>query len=800
MKASPIVTSLNAGEFAPTLAGRSDLAKYANSCKLLQNFIPRVQGPVTRRGGTRFATEVKASANRTWLVKFEYSATQFWQLEFGDLYVRFCTNHGQAVVSGVAAYNGGTAYVLGDLVVNGGINYYCILATTGNAPPNATYWYPLTGVIYEIQSPYALADLVNTDGSFALKVVQSGDVLYIANQKRTYAPRKLTRFGNTNWQLATYQPNQGPMLELNSKTTTIYASAQTGAVTLTASAALFAASDVGRLVRLEVQSQNIHPWEVGKGYGINDLVRFDGKTYKALTAATSGTSPPVHEHDNDYDGLTGVQWAFQDSGYGIARITAYSSSTSVTASVISDALNGLAQFPFYVVTATYPTTRWQLGAWSGTTEYPASVTFWRDRLWWGGKQRFWGSVPNDFENMSGDFFGQTTFDCAIWTQLQAEDVNDILWITGTDKGLVLGTPGGEFVASEITTTDPVGPANIKNSRQSKYRGRAVQPVAVADRLLFVQRAGRKLMSMGYSIEKDGMVATDVAVLAERMTRAGIIDMAFQAEPYAVLWCVLSSGAFVGFTYDTVQDVTGWHRHPIGGTGVVVESVITGPAPDGLRDEVWMIVKRTINGATKRYIEYMERPWEGPDNDGSGGDLQNLAYYVDAGLTYSGAPATVMSGLSHIEGQTVQVLVDGATHPDRTVSGGSITLNAAASVVHVGLRCNARMVTNDFEAGGSAGTSIGKAARIYRLGVRFIDTLGGLIGMPAEKLSDPSTLDPLESRVPSDPMDGPPSIFSGVVDVVFPGDWTREKRVEILADQPLPMTIANILPRIHVNDL
>ncbi|MES1993191.1 MAG: hypothetical protein V4457_06200, partial [Pseudomonadota bacterium] len=501
-----------------------------------------------------------------------------------------------------------------------------------------------------------------------------------------------------------------------------------------------------------------------------------------------------------FDGQTGVNWQFQDSGYGIARITAYTDNQHVTATVIVDANNGLAQYPAGVVGSGNATKRWQLGAWSTTTEYPASVTFWADRLWWGGKQRLWASVPNDFENLSGDFFGLTQFDNAIWWQVQAEDVNDILWLSGAGAALIIGTPGGEFAGSAITTTDPVGPSNFHTERQTKRRCRSVQPLAVGEKLFYVQRAGRKLLSMGYRLETDSFGSTDLSVLAERMTRAGIIDMAYQAEPYSVIWCVLSSGALLGFTYDSDQDVTGWHRHPIGGTNAVVESVSVIPATDGLGDEVWLIVKRTINGQTKRYIEYISRPWEGADNDGSGGDPQSDAFYIDAGLTYSGAPADTISGLDHLEGETVQILADGAVHPDRVVSSGAITLTSEASVANIGLKCAARMVSNDIEAGGQFGTSQGKAARIYRAAVRFIDTLGGKIGMPdPDDLSRPSTLDDIETRVPDDPMDAAPPIGTRIEDVVFPGDWVREKRVEILADQPLPMTVAAIMPRMHVND-
>lgn len=746
MRASPLLSSFNAGELSQNLDGRVDLTKYFSGCHRIEGFLPLVQGPALRRGGTRYVSGVKTAAKRVWLIKFEFSATQAFVLEFGDLYVRFYTQHG-VLLSG--------------------------------------------GVPYEIVSPYALADLTNVDGTCALKVEQSGDVIYIANQYRTYAPQKLTRVANTNWTFTPYQPNQGPFLEQNSTSaTTIYASASTGSMTLTASAALFAITDIGRLVRIENQNADISTWEVHVSYSIGDLVHFDGKTYKALNAATSGTNAPVQEHGTAYDGksTTGVQWQYQDPGYGIARITAFTNSTTVTAAVIVDEPNGLQQIPANCVGAPNATKRWSLGAWSATTEYPSTVKFFRNRLFWAGKLRFWGSVPNDYENMAGDFFGQISADNAIWLQLTAQDVNDILWLQALQK-LVIGTGGGEFTFAEANTTGPLGPANYRIDPQTKKRVRPVPPVVVGSSLLYVQRAGRKLLGLDYRLELDSFVPTDLAVLSDRITRTGIVDMAYQGEPYSILWCVLANGQLVGFTYDKDQEVTGWHRHPIGGSGFV-ESVCVTVAPDGSRDEVWMVVKRTINGATVRYVEYMERPWESPDEDGTGGDPQANAFYVDAGLTYSGTPTTAVSGLSHLEGKTVQVLGDGSVQPNQTVTGGAITLSRAVSVAQVGLAAPCRLVTMRLEGGGGDGTSQGKIGRIDKLVVRFLDTALGRCGLFG------GTLDDIATRSPSTPMGDPEPFISHDVVVDFPGDYETDNRIEIRQDDPVPMTVAAIMPRLR----
>lgn len=783
MRASPILTAFNAGEFSATLEGRSDLAKYPQAQKLRENFLLLPQGPAQRRGGTRFVKPIKNEAFKTWLIRFEFNATQAFVLEFGDLYVRFYFQHGQVQTSGVAAYSGATQYSIGDLVTSGGITYYCILATIANAPPNALYWYALPGTIYEIPSPYPLAGLTNADGSCALQFVQSGDVVYMAHQSRALSPYTLTRFGQTKWVFAQYAPNQGPFLSENSTTTTLQASASTGVVNITASAATFAITDIGRLIRMQVQNLNVKPWEAGKAYALNDLARNDGKTYKAVGAATSGTAPPVHEQGSAYDGQTGVQWAYQDAGYGIARIGGYSSPTLVAATVISDPINGYNQLPADVVSTA--TKRWRLGAWSNTTEFPASVTFFKGRLHWGGRLTFAASVPNDFSNMTADFFGQITIDAAIYEPVQSQDVNDILWMEGLDK-LIIGTGGGEFVVGPQQTNDAYGPGNISIDKQSKQRSRAVQPAVVGTSLVYTQRAGRKLLSADYELQYDKFVSTDLAVLAERITRTGIIAIAFQGEPAQIVWCLLSNGKLLGFTYNKEQEVTGWHRHPIGGNSFV-ESIATIPAPDGSREELWMIVWRTINGVTHRYVEYMERPWEGADQDGTAGDDQADAFYVDSGLTYSGAPTSSVSA-PHLAGATVQTLIDGATHPDITLDGsGNGTLLRTGSKIQLGFGAPARLVPLRIDAGGQDGTSAGKMQRISQLGIRLVDTLGGKIGMYG------GTLDDMSLRDPETPMGEPQPITTGVFVTDFPSDWDRNGLIEIRQDQPLPMTIAAIMP-------
>lgn len=734
--ASPIQTNFNGGELSPTVEGRVDINKYTNGCYRMRGFIPLVQGPARRRSGTRFVAEVKNSANRTWLVPFKFSDDVAFVLEFGDQYIRFYTNHGQ-LLSG--------------------------------------------GLPYEVVTPYTAADLTASDGTFRLWMEQSGDVIYIAHP--SYALRKLTRLANTNWTLTEVELKGGPFIGVDpDETRTVYASAATGTgITLTASAAIFDASHVGALFLIESKLADAVPqWETGKTIGAAGVERrSDGNVYESLNAATTGSVKPVHLEGSRYDGDAGVQWEYLHSGYGIVRITAVGGGgTTATADVVS-------RIPSQAVGAGNPTTRWSHAEFSSARGYPSHVTFFRERLTLLRGTKAWLSVASDFENFANRDGADVTADMAIAIDITSSEINDVAWVAPADQ-LLVGTVGNEFAIGELTSSDPLGPANIQAKQQTAHGSRRVRPIRVNDSVLFVQKAGRKLRELRFTFESDSYATVDLTVLADHVTKGQIIQMAYQQEPHSIIWCACNNGELVGFTFNREQDVLGWHPHPIGGNGIV-ESVACIPSPDGARDELWMVVRRTINGQTKRYVEFMERDFitvEGMEKED--------AFFVDSGLSYDGAPATIISGLDHLEGETVQVLVDGATHPDRTVTGGQITLQREGSKVHAGLKNEAKLTTMRIEAGAEMGTAQGKRKRITNVTLRLLDSRGGKIGV------DGGQMDEIMYRSSSDPMDAAPALFSGDTDPIpFPGGYETEGRITIEQDQPLPMTIVAIMPTLTV---
>jgi hypothetical protein len=735
-KASPALGNFNAGEFSPMLDGRTDFAKYTSACSIIENMVPTVQGPLVRRGGTRFVHEVKDSSARVLTIPFEFSVDQAYILEFGDLYCRFFTWDSVTKVRGILE----------------------------SSP----------GVAVEVVTPYSSADLFNADGTPRLSFSQSGDFLYLAHG--SHQPRIIKRTSATAFSISLYEGKGGPWMIMNDTATTVYASAETGAVTLTASAAIFTADHVGGLFQLESKNTNsVPPWEVSKAVGIGDRRRADGKTYEALTAGTTGTLRPVHNYGSLSDG--GVTWEFRDPGYGYAKITAFTSSTVVSATVVD-------RLPDQCVGSGNATTRWYFGEWSTANGWPTDVAFFRERLWWGRKQMVWGSVSADFTDYAPRIFGEVTADMAITVTLVSGKINDVQWMLG-DEELLCGTAGGEFSIGELTNGDPIGQGNVRARLISSYGSRAVPPIKNGDASMFIQRSGLKARDVSYDTLNFKYTGSDATVLAEHITASGVVAMAFAQEPDPVVWAVRADGKLIGFTWNNEQEVRGWHRHPIGGDGFV-EAVAVMPAAEGDRAEVWLVVKRTIDGVTKRYHEYFERPWRL-------GDAQSSSFYVDSGLTYDGAPATVISGLDHLEGMTVDILADGSPHPQRVVTGGQITLQRSASIAQIGLPCPCRYRSMRIDAGAQDGSAQGKTKRIHKSAIRLLNTGGGRYG------STTGNMDALQLRTASDPMGAPVPLFSGDKVVTWPEGYNGDGYVMYENDQPTPATLVAFLPQIVVQD-
>lgn len=521
---------------------------------------------------------------------------------------------------------------------------------------------------------------------------------------------------------------------------------------------------------------------------IGDCIESAGNVYslnQVPGAALDASQPPVH--DRRQDGTKGFynsgSWNFYNRGIGYAEITAVASDGySCTVNVVED-------FPYACSTVNPSETargttvfkgqampRWSEGAWSDYHGYPRAVAFYEDRLWFAGTksdpQTFWGSRTGEYEDFEEI---ADAADSAVTFTLASEDINAIEWLAG-DQQLLIGTRGGEFVASATSETEAITASNITVRRQSKYGVKpGIQPRFVDSALLFVQRAGERLHQLAYSNDSNRYIGPDMTALSDDILRPSAAELAYQSSPFRQLWVRLTDGNLATLTYVNDQDVLGWAQLELGGTGVEVESLAVIPHPDGDQDQVWMIVKRTIDSSTKRYIEYLEKPFA---SDTTYAD----AFFVDSGLTYSGPATTTITGLNHLEGQTVKVFGDGVVQADRTVSSGAITIDSAAKV-QVGLGFDARLQTMRLEAGAADGTAQGRRKRVQQLVLRVDQT--------AEAVQYGANFDTMDSWATATG-----STYSGdSASFTMPSGYEREGRIAVRHQAPVPFTLVALMPQL-----
>lgn len=740
--------NFTAGELSPRLDGRFDLSKYRNGCSTLENFVVHPHGGATRRPGSYYVANVKTNSAKTRLIPFEFNTEQTYIIEAGNQYFRFYKDDGQITSSG--------------------------------SP-------------YEISTPYLTADL------FELKFAQSADTMYIVHPD--YAPRKLTRTGHTAWTLTEVAFEFGPFLDENTTATTLTASGRSGSITLTASADLWASTDVGRLVKIHDGFAKITGYTSATVVDatVQDNLAGDAELLPSYTATTisfkEGDPSATGAEHNDRIVDSGKN--FKDEGFAVGQTITVSGTSSnngdylivditddtILTSPSDDLADESAGGSFTIAGKLEATDEWSLGAFSDTTGYPGAICFFEERLVLAGTtnqpQTIFFSEAGGFEQ-----FAAGAEDADAMTYTIASDQVNIIRYLAPGRALVIGTSGGEFIASSGSTADPITPTTIQIKRQTRYGTSTIDPVATGNVVLFLQRAKRKIRELVFNYDVDGYVAPDMTLLAEHVSEGGFDQMDVQQEPDNIIWAVRADGELCGMTYRREEDVVAWHRHTFGGTDAVVESVAVIPG-DLDEDQVWVIVKRTVNGSTVRYVEYLT-----PIDFGAN---TSDAFYVDSGLTYSGSPATVMSGLDHLEGETVTILADGAAHANKTVSSGSITLDRSASKVHIGLGYTSTLKTMRIEGGSVDGVSQGKVKRIHDVTVRLYRTVGAKVGATS------STTDVIPFRSSADEMDEALGLYTGDKTIEFDNGYDTDGFITVVQDQPLPLTLIGIYARLEVFD-
>lgn len=569
-----------------------------------------------------------------------------------------------------------------------------------------------------------------TAGELAyIRYAQSGDVVYVAAHDVLLGPIQIVRYGTGSWGTMFIPADKGPFRNPNTTDNTITASALTGLITLTAAKALFKSTHVGGLFRLTsygqsvaqtVSAQNTFTGDIkvtaegaGRALGLTITGTWAGTVTLQRSFGVSGNWVDVATYtvnasttlDDTLDNQIvyyrlGIKTGNYTSGTatvqlvhaagsitGVARVSAYTSSTVVTAYVLKD---------MGAVTATDD---WAEGAWSDYRGWPAAVRLREGRLWFVGQDKFWGSVVDDFANFDPDYIGDAG---PISRSIGEGPVDRIRWLSSSDD-LVAGGEGAEFLVRSSTQEEPLTPFNFKVKPTTNFGSANVDAVNLDDSLLFVDKSGTRVME--YSNASGKYRADDLTLLTPELTVGTVVGLAVQRRPDTRIHCVLATGDVAMLVYSKAEDVRAWVL--IETTGDVEEVIVL---PGSVEDTVYYVVKRTINGGTVRYLEKWALL-----SECAGGTLNRQA---DAFAEYSGASTATITGLTHLEGASVVCWAAGVDQGTFTVSSGAITLASAVTSAVTGL-----LYTGKFKSTKLARTGMDLITRkrIAHMGVLLTDT-------------------------------------------------------------------------------
>lgn len=720
-------TNFTAGELSPRMFGRVDIARYQNGAMLMENCWPVVHGGAVRRYGTLYCAAAKNANKKSILIPYVFNTAQAYVVEVGELYMRFFLPSGLPIETS-------------------------------------------PGVPLELVSPYTETMLSE------LEYVQGADTMFLFHP--SVPVHRLRRVTNTAWTLAPAPFVTTPFAETGIKFTTSATLSDptvgTGR-TFTSSVSAFLAADVGRQITsaggiaeiTAVTSATVATVEVVVAFASGSVTEWD-MTLSPQAANTPQAKDPVGKVITLT--LDKAGWRAADVGKyvkineGLVLITSFTSATVVKGTIKAAMTSAVAA----------SANSWTLesSVWDAVNGYPATGTLYEQRLACAGSPQYpqtvWLSRTGEYLN----FELGTKDDDAMSFTVASDQINPVQHL-GQIKVLIALTYGGEF-SLYGGVEKPITPTNIQVKNQSVYGCNKVRPVRIGNELYFVQRAGRKLRAMAYKYDSDAYGSPDMSVLSEHCTESGIVSMAYQQEPESILFMVRADGVLATMTVDRDQDVVGWARQMTDGA---FESVASIPTLDG--DQIFAVVRRTINGNTVRYVERFV--------DGC---------QVDAGINATDVTGkATWSGLAHLEGKTVDVVADGVAMPQMVVSGGQITLPRNAKTLQAGLHYSSRIKTLTPEVQGGTGSAQGNSMRVGEITLRFLDTIGCQVLGEGGQIIQTVAFRALGADV----LDRPPEPFSGDKRIENLG-WERGKAsVEVIQNLPYPFHLLCVIKKISIND-
>ena len=738
-----------AGEIDPLLSGRVETDQYGYGLETCENWICINEGPLVKRQGFEYICD--ASSTAAWLGAFRFSITQEYLIEWAANKARFYTNGGRIETS--------------------------------------------PGVAYEVATPYSAGIAAQ------LSTQQSFDRLYIDHSG--YPPGALTRTGAATFAYNVTTLNNGPFGDVNAdatKTVTVAGVLSVGgAVTITASAAIFDPDLIGSPFRIAAKDfSTIKAWQPGMAaIALNEVVRSDGKAYTAAAAGSTGTIVPTHSDGTEYDGQGksdllnakgpyGVPWTYRHDRFGVITLIGYTSSTVMTGTVtrrVPDSLVSVAS------------AKWSYGVFSVKAGYPGVVlhAFGRqihikDLDVIGSVVEDYGGGQCNFETLSTN--GLTAADLGFRRRLDAS--NPPLWGLGDRGGILLGTAENEIAIGPVNSAAAVAGDNVRATPQSAYGSDRVWPLSVGTTTAMVERGGRRIRLVDYDFSSDRYVPVDLTAGARHITKGGILQLAWQRLPHSLLHAVRGDGQLVVHAA-TRLEIKGLSRIKLGGSARVlsVQSIV---GMDGQTDELWALIERTrAIGGTKREI-WRQSAWR------ELGDDPAQQFYVDGGARVTAAASqTHFTGLMHLAGSAVDVLVNGALVAGLAVAAdGSLDLPAASVpaapyTLVLGLNYVAEAVLLRPPAQVRSGLMHGLLRRVRKVMLRLLESFGLNVS------ADGGIEEEAVLREAGQAMDAAVPLFSGDQPLAIESEFTLDGKLRLISRLPFAATIALAVTSLEVDE-
>ena len=857
-KVSPAFTNFSAGEFSPKLDGRVDLQKYTQAAKKLQNMTVHPQGGVARRPGTKFVREVKNSAHNARLIPFQFNVEQSYILEFGDDYFRIHKDGGTVVSSG-SPVEITTPYghdELADLKFTQS-NDVMYVAHHSHAPRKITRTSHTAWTITEV--PFVRGPFLdpNTTATTLTANGRTGNVTITASTdtfastdvgrlvKLHHGFAKITAYTNATTVTAAVQDNEAGTAELTPAYAASTISFHEGDPSATgnehndrledtAGGFVDAGFEAGMQVSVTGStSNNVSNVLIAQvtattmllepGADLSDEAAASGHTVTGdlvadknfqLGAFSSTTGFPnqvaLHEQRLIFANTTTQPRTihFSKSGDFENFTPGTADADPLTFTLASDQANEIRYLQpgrhlqvgtsggEFTVTSTNegpltPTTTQILkqGTYGSSKVQPISIgnaTLFTQRAKRKIREFVFDLSSDSYQAPDMTLLAEHITSGGIKEMAYQQEPDNVLWVAldngkmaaltyRREEGVVAWHShliGGHFNDCTVTVTDYANIAVGTTLKFTKSDGTLVTFTSEA--------AGSSAPSSSTGFRPNTNNDTTADNIFTTINAHADFTV---ANPAANVVTIRETSPSAGGLLTVVSSDT-TRLATVNESNAVVESVACVPG-DLDEDDFYMVVKRTINGATKKYVEFLS-------NFDFGTETSD-AFFVDSGLTYSGSAANSISGLDHLEGEVVSILTNGAAHNDKTVSSGSISLDVTATNVHIGLPYKSVVQTMRVDAGSQQGTAQGKIKRIHDMTVRFHKTVGAKVG------TSETELDSIQFRTASDEMDQALDLFDGDKDIEFRGGYEQDAHIVIVQDQPLPMTVIGLFPRLITFD-